>query len=237
MIRRKKVSAKKTIERIFTPGDASKYITHDGIQQGDQVVLYCRVSTRQQNHNGNLDTQEQYLRNQIDKRDAKVVHVVRYVGSGFEPLRLPLAVRFAKQHSAKIVALSTDRFIRHESFKSTGTKKARTLRVNTGGLEILREIAKGVELVTLLDPNATLPECAGLQKKIGQQMKNSKGGRPNKRKPGYKKERRQKNLPIVFQLRTEGLKIRDIARKLIIHESTIRHWLRNFSNDESTELK
>ncbi|QDT18325.1 recombinase family protein [Gimesia chilikensis] len=232
MIRRKKVSAKKTIERIFTPGDASKYITHDGIQQGDQVVLYCRVSTRQQNHNGNLDAQEQYLRNQMGKRDAKVVHVVRYVGSGFEPLRLPLAVRFAKQHGAKIVALSTDRFIRHESFKSTGSKKARKLRVNTRGLEDLREIAKGVELVTLLDPNASLEDCIKLQSEIGQQAKFNKGGRPLKRKPGYKKQRRLKFLEKVIQLQEQGKSIRDIEKELKIPSSTVHSWVSSFFNGD-----
>lgn len=150
MIRRKKVSAKKIIEKLFQPGDASKYITYDGIQDGDRVVLYCRVSTRQQNHSGNLDAQEQYLKTEMAKRGAKVVQVVKYVGSGFEPLRLPLAVKYAEQHRAKIVAISTDRFIRNEYFKSTGTKSERNARANLKGLETLKQSAQGIELVTLL---------------------------------------------------------------------------------------
>ncbi|QDT82451.1 recombinase family protein [Gimesia chilikensis] len=230
MTRRKKVSAKKTIKRIFTPGDASKYITHDGIQQGDQVVLYCRVSTRQQKHSGNLDAQEKYLRTQMAKRGAKVVNVVRYVGSGFEPLRLPLAVMYAKQHRAKIVALTTDRFIRHESFKSTGTNKTRSFRVNERGLENLQEIAKGVELVTLQDPNAILEDCLKLQREIGQLSKSNKGGRPLKRMPGYKKERRQKNLEKTIQLKKQGKSVREIGKELKIPSSTIHTWVSSFFN-------
>lgn len=232
MIRRKKVSAKKVIEKLFQPGDASKYITFDGIRDGDRVVLYCRVSTRQQNHTGNLDAQEQYLKAEMAKRGAKVVQVVKYVGSGFEPLRLPLAVKYAEQHRAKIVAISTDRFIRNEFFKSTGSKSERNARANIKGLETLKQSAQGIELVTLLYPNASLLECSGLQKKIGQQFKNRKGGRPKKYPPGYKKKRRNEYLPKVRCLRSEGLGIREIARRLDLPEATVRYWVRKFLNRE-----
>lgn len=232
MIRRKKLSAKKTIRRIFSPGDASQYITHDGIQSGDRVVLYCRVSTRQQNHSGNLDSQEKYLRTQMGKRKARVVEVVRYVGSGFEPLRLPFAVRMAQQHGAKIVAITTDRFIRHDYFKSTGSKFERNARANIEGLEALKQCAQEIELVTLLHPNASLLECSGLQKKIGQRFKNRKGGRPKKNTPGYKKKRRNEYLPKVRRLRSEGSAIREIARRFDLPEATVRYWVRNFLKPE-----
>lgn len=230
MIRRKKVSAKKTIERIFTPGDASKYITHDGIQQGDQVVLYCRVSTRQQYHSGNLIAQEAYLRTQINARGAIVVKSVRFVGSGFFPLRLAYAATLAKQCGAKIVALTTDRLIRNEFYKSTGSNLERNVRANLEGLETLKQCAQGIELVTLLHPNASLSESSGLQKKIGQEVKGRKGGRPKKNPPGYKKVRRDENLPTVRRLQIEGVGIREIARRLGLPEATVRYWVRNFFN-------
>ena len=227
MIRRKKVSAKKTIERIVTPGDASAYITHDGIQKGDRVVLFCRVSTRQQNHSGNLEGQEHYLTDQMHARGAIVVCVEKYVGSGLDPLHLIQAAKIARQCSAKIVALTTDRFIRHEFFKATRAKN-RQLRVNQYGLELLQDIATGVELVTLEDPNASLSKCAGLLKRVGQIAKGRKGGRPKKKIPGDKKKRRQHYLPRVYQLCTEGHSNREIARRLNLPESTVRYWVRNF---------
>ena len=227
---RKKVSAKKSIENKVTPGDASKYISYDCIKSGDKVVLYCRVSTRQQNHSGNLIAQEAYLRAQITSKGAIVVNAVHFVGSGFFPLHLAYAATLAKQCGAKIVALTTDRLIRNNFYKSTGSNLERNARANLEGLETLKQCAQGIELVTLLHPNASLNECLGLQKKIGQEVKGRKGGRPKKNSPGYKKVRRNENLQIVRRLRIEGVGIREIARRLGLPEATVRYWVRNFFN-------
>ncbi|MCH9652586.1 MAG: recombinase family protein [Planctomycetes bacterium] len=227
---RKKVSARKSIEKKVSPGDASKYISYDCIKPGDQVVLYCRVSTRQQNYTGNLDAQERYLRTQVTERGAIVVTAVQCVGSGFYPFRLAYAASLAKQSGAKIVALTTDRFIRNEFFKSTGSKFERNARANIEGLETLKQCAEGIELVTLVHPNTSLLECSGWQKKIGQQVKSRKGGRPKKNPPGYKKERRHEKLPKVRELRSEGVGIRETARRVSLPEATVWYWVRNFLN-------
>jgi len=227
--KRKRVSARSWVEGLCRPGRAAAYTTHDRIRPGDAVVLACRVSSRQQDHTGNLTAQERYLRAEIAARRADVVGVVKYVGSGFDPLWVARAARRAKQHNAtKIVAIATDRLIRHPDFKATGNDWERNARAHTDDLEKLKWYAGSVELVTLMPPDAPLSECMALYKKIGQQIKNRKGGRPRKNSPGYKKERRLRNLSKVFWMRAVGYPVRRIARILDIPESTVRRWVRHF---------
>jgi hypothetical protein len=228
MTARKKVSARGWIEQYCRPGNARDFITHDGIRPGDRVVLCCRVSTRQQDHTGNLTAHERHLRAEIAARRANVVGVVRHVGSGFDPLWVGRAAYIAKRHNAKIVAIATDRLIRHPDYKSTGTRYERNARACTEDLEDLNRYADGVELVTLTDPDATLADCMAVHKKIGQHAKGRKGGRPGKNPPGYKKERRLRNQSQVFWMRAVGYPVRQIARILDQPESTVRRWVRRF---------
>ena len=228
MTKRKRVSARSTVERHCNPGNAASYITHDGIQPGDRVVLCCRVSTRQQNHRGNLTAHERHLRAEIAARRAEVVGLVRYVGSGCDPLWVSRAAAIAKPHHAKLVALTTDRFVRHPDYKSTGSDYERNARANTEALEDLKRYVGGVELVTLVDPDAPLATCMGVMRRVGQQVKWNPGGRPKKNPPGYKKQRRLKNQPQVFWMHAVGYTARRIARILDLPESTVRRWVRRF---------
>ena len=157
-----------------------------------------------------------------------MVGVVQQVGSGFDPLWVVRAADIAKRHNGKIVAITADRLIRHPDFKSTGNNYERNARANTEDLEDLKRFAGCVELVTLTDPDATLAECMALYKKIGQQVKGRKGGRPRKNPPGYKKERRLRNQSKVFWMRAVGYPVRRIARILHEPESTVRRWVRRF---------
>ena len=131
----------------------------------------------------------------------------------------------AKRHNAKIVAITTDRLIRHADFKSKGTEYERNARANTEDLDDLKRYADGVELVTLVDPDAPMADCMALHKEIGQQVKGRKGGRPRKNPPGYKKERRLRDQPEAVRLRAEGKSIREIAHILGVPVSTVHRWL------------
>ena len=157
-----------------------------------------------------------------------MVEVVRHVGSGFDPLWVARVADIAKRHNAKIVAITTDRLIRHADFKSKGTEYERNARANTEDLDDLKRYADGVELVTLVDPDAPMADCMALHKEIGQQVKGRKGGRPRKNPPGYKKERRLRNQSKVFWMRAVGYPVRQIARILDEPESTVRRWVRRF---------
>jgi hypothetical protein len=153
---------------------------------------------------------------------------MRHFGSGLDPLWVAHAADIAKRHNAKIVAVTTDRLIRHPDFKSTGNKFKRNARANTGHLEDLKWSVDGVELVTLADPDAPMADCMALHKKIGRQSKNRKGGRPSKNPPGFKKERRLRNQSKVFWMCAVGYPVRQIARILDEPESTVRRWVRHF---------
>lgn len=228
MTKLKRVSARSTVERHCNPGNAASYITHDGIQPGDRVVLCCRVSTRQQNHRGNLTAHERHLRAEIAARRTEVVDLVSHVGPGYDPLWVARAADIAKRHNAKLVAITTDRLVRHPDYKSTGSNYERNARANTEGLDDLKRYADGVELVTLVDPDAPLATCMGVMKKIGQQVKGRKGGRPGKNPPGYKKERRLRNQSQVYWMCAVGYPVRKIAHMLDLPESTVRRWVRRF---------
>lgn len=134
---RKRVSAKKWA----VPGKASNYIVHDCNRPGDKVILCCRVSSHEQNRRRNLEDQETNLRREMEKRGAVVVHVRKYEGSGVDPIWPAGAAAMAKEQGAKLVAETTDRFIRHPSYHS---KKRPDLQAHGMHLDKLRLCTEGV---------------------------------------------------------------------------------------------
>jgi hypothetical protein len=72
------------------------------------------VSTRIQNHKGNLQDQENSHRAIVEVWEASVVGVVKYTGSGQDPSRWHWkAVELAKPQNAKLLAETINRFVRH----------------------------------------------------------------------------------------------------------------------------
>ena len=169
---RNRVSARRRLER----GKASNYISSiDNIKRGDKVVLACRVSGREQERRRNLDGYEAHMRTEMERLDAVVVDVVCRQISGFDPYWIGAAVEIAKKHDAKIVALSTNRLIRHPAYHS---ERCWDAQARTPDLEYLKYWAQGVQLVTVLNPDASPREERSLQTKVGQCAKGRKGGRP-----------------------------------------------------------
>ncbi len=107
-------------QRRWQFGDLSQYITQWQPYRGQQVVLCCRVSERTQDHNGNLADAENGLCQIAESHGVIVVDVVRYVGSGCDPIWLARAAAIAKQHGAILVAESANRFIRHPAYAGEG---------------------------------------------------------------------------------------------------------------------
>lgn len=213
---RKRVSAKRRIVR----GNASGYISHANLQHGDKVVLACRVSTYQQDVKGNLRNQTLNLSAEVEKLGAEVVGIVRYAGPGSDPYWLYRAKAIAEQYGAKIVAESTNRLIRHPDYHSklNYSAQARTIE-----LEDLSYWTRGVELTTVLHPDATPKEERAYQTKRGQRAKNRKGGR--RMRP---KKRRESLKPEAIRLRKNGNSIRAIARQINVPKSTIQRWVADF---------
>jgi hypothetical protein len=164
--------------RWLTPGRASEHIlSFPVIKPGDRIVMPCRESTKAQERRGNLDDQESYLRLQIEGRGAKVVGVIKYVGTGADPYWLARAVALARKHKANfIVAESTDRFIRHPCWN----KHNQDLQPRPCDFEDLMRWADGVPLVTFLHPDTPFEKVKSHQSHRGQSAKGRRGGRPVK---------------------------------------------------------
>lgn len=226
---RPRVSAR----RCLQPGKASKYISPiEAIQPGDRVVLWLRVSTQWQE--ANLDDQEANLRRVVEERGATVVAVVRYVGSscGGERAREDLldrladAAELARQHGAKLLAESTNRFVRPTWYDSK-LPKAQATELD---LRDLQWATKDVVLVTHLHPDATPKQERAYHTARGQREKDRKGGRPpSPPKAGYKKLRRDELLPYVVGWHEDGLTLGQIAKKAGLPRSTVQDWIAKYA--------
>jgi len=175
-VTRKRLSARSRIEQRDRPGKASDFIGHAEkvIRPGDDVVICYRVSEWKQSRTGNLDDQEENLRQRAAELGANVVGVVRHIGSGCDPSWLFQAAQKAKLHGAKLFAESTDRLIRSREYN----KKNQDAQARQTDLEDLKEWTLGIPLATDLDPSASPQAVRSYQRKRGQRLKESRGGRP-----------------------------------------------------------
>ncbi len=221
---RRRVSAASRIEVLCTAGTASNYIRDFKlIQRGTKVVLCLRVSGCTQQQNKNLDDSESFLRKELEQIGAIVVGVIRHVGSGWDPEWLLPAVRLGKKHGAVLLAESTDRFIRNPYYHSRFWQNGQASELD---LQYLRRTVGDATLVTWLHPDATPAEIRSHQRKRGQEAKGNKGGRPKKKKAGYKKELREEWKPQVLLMHREGNSIPDIMRITKLKRRTIYNWIK-----------
>src|SRR5687768_14535119 len=131
-----------SVRHRFSRGRASDYIqSWDSLCPGDKVIICCRVSNCDQNRkserNSRLRDQEVFLRRRLcEISNIEVVRVLQYVGSGCNPFWLARAIHVASQHNAKLVAESTNRFIRSPYYHSNDWPEA---QARPSELEDLRE--------------------------------------------------------------------------------------------------
>ena len=222
-MKRKRVSSVRRLELRYATGDASLVIGHvSELRKGSRVVLACRVSSCQQKKKKNLDDQEKNLRLIATQLGLVVVACSKQTTSGWKPHWLVGVYRKAREKGASVLAESTDRLIRNELYNSQTQPEFQASEQN---LQLLPELFEKVGLFTCLDPMASPSEVRSFQTKRGQLAKGSKGGRPRKACPGYKKEQRLKQMPIALQLRQAGYSIGEIAKKLGRPKATIQCWL------------
>jgi len=231
--------------RRLEAGRAGNYIRAFGLRPGDKVIIWCRVSGRSQGLNGNPQNQATALRKVCEDCGAIVVDVFEIVGSGLDTGEygteehlgmLARAAAKARKEGAILLAESTDRFIRPDFYHSN---KCPGALPRTRELDILQEMTLGVQLMTLLDPDAKPREVKRYQTKRGQLLKNNKGGRPpgsekekEKNEPGYMKSRKERLLPKVLQLHNQGDSIRMIMRKTGLGStSTVFEWIKRYSKE------
>jgi hypothetical protein len=211
--------------RRLERGKASDYIRLCDLKPGDLVVLWCRVSRSEQNRTQKLNRQVLNLRAAVERMGAVVVAVVTHVGPGWDPEWLVRPTAIAKRHGAALVAEAVSRMVRSHAYHSVNNPEA---QANEFELQELRRYTYGVELLTLLDPDATPGEERAYQTKRGQKMSGRVGGRPPKKPAGYKKERYLQNRVKVRWCVVAGIKGRRLARFLNVPDATARAWVRRF---------
>jgi len=211
-----------TARRRTLAGDGRKYVSKASeiLSPGDLVFLLLRVSTWMQDHKGNLKASEDFLRAEMKKLGVIVVDVGHHIGSGYEPYWIGPYAYQAEKLGAKLVAEDLTRLIRPACYD----KLNQDAQAHDVDLQDMQYHARGVPLITLLDPNASPSECRSHQIKRGQGAKN-KGGRPPKQTAGYKKKMREKKKPEVVKLYADGLPISEICKRLNIARSTAYSWL------------
>lgn len=205
------------------PGKASNVINHNTIHPGDNVVLACRVSGRSQNRGRNNEDQEVGQRIHVKACEATVIGVVKHVGPGDDPSWTEEAAVIARKYDAKILAETTNRFIRHPDYHSVNNFNAQARECD---LERLRSCTEGVELVTILHPDASPSEERSYQSKRGHRAGGNTGGRPPVKNSGYMNDRRKKLRPQAVEMHQKGLSLRAIGVKLKVAHTTIDRWIK-----------
>ncbi len=164
-------------------GRASDYLHYlpDLPEEGRKlVVLYCRVSSPEQERDGNLSDQEDEAIQQLRTMGIRRGHGLVGVVSGVESSRIqdsrPLlerAIAEARKRGAILVTMHRDRLLRSRHFDGTNETEAPTI----ADYVQLRRMAGDVSLASIRDPDQP---ARSDQVKRGQQAKGNRGGRPLK---------------------------------------------------------
>ena len=229
-----KESLRKRDPELFEPGADKTGIASDYIsdirspKRGQRVVIYCRVSGRDQERSQNLSDQGENLKNESKQRGFVVVEIISEVASGWKEDRdgLLRAVEIAREKKAIVVAESVTRFIRSRDYNSVTNWNAKPTVADYNRLQLETD---GVELATLINPDATPEEIRSYETKRGKKSKGNPGGRPKKCSPGYKKRERQMYLPKVLELYKQNKNIAAIARSVNLKYDTVYSWIVKFS--------
>ena len=207
-----------------TDGDvASQFVGYfyTALKTGDDVVLAVRVSgSGQKTH---MPDQESSLRTPCEQKGVIVVEVVPYIGSasGKKGDNWSSWIRkvydTARARNAKVLAFSIDRFIRNPYYNSQDPIRCK-LRATEKDLQELREQTLGVELVTLMHPDASFEEVHRRKVMIGQASTKKPLGRP-------KKQLREVLNPIVIKLESQGKTYTEITEAIGVTRGTAHRWV------------
>jgi hypothetical protein len=193
---------------------------------GSRVVLVVRVSSREQELGCNLADEVANLRREAERRGLIVIGIHAYVGSGWNPDLYP-ALTLAWEHGAVILAESVDRLMRPRDFHS---QKNPTAVLSLGDLRTLHHLAAGIQLYTLVHPDASPGAVRSYQTKRGQAAKGSRGGRPVKGRDAFRLNWQGEALRLHdagWSLRAVAAEISRLGGRPITYQS-IRNWLLSF---------
>jgi len=215
-------------------GRASDFIGRfETNQPGEVVDLLVVVSNSEHNRDRTLRDSEAFLRRAVHQRGAAVGEVTHWKGGRYAGFKLPRPFRKAawkaKAQGRKLLAESTDRFLRDPYYHSNDAPDRQVWRRED--FEDLRDHFLDVPLVTYLDPDASPKAVRSFQRKRGKEMKGNPGGRCSKRRRGHRncKAIKEQWLPIVQGLKDQGLNAHQIYRDLqtrgaVIVYRTVLRW-------------
>ena len=230
---RKVASAKESIRKrdpeLFEPGAdkigiASDYISDiRSLKSGQRVVIYCRVSTSDQERKRNLNEQVKNLIREVEQLGFIIIITFREVGAGWQEYRdvLMYAAEHALAKDAVLVAESCTRFTRNKDYNSKTNWKVRPTQAD---YRRLQRDTHGVKLATLINPDATPEEIRSFETKRGKKAKSKLGGRPKKQAGRGDPERKEMMLPKVKWMIWTGGSLKNIASILGVSHTTVMKW-------------
>ena len=212
---------KKLYDLTPTPCKASDFIHHfkDIYYPGILIILYIRVSGREQQRRKNREAQEKQCLEFLGKHDVKIIAIYKETASGWAGDRnLYEIAKEAKNKNAWIVSLSTDRLIRSEDYKST----KQHIQPTKWEFERFVKELDGAKVATILHPDTPWEIVRGIQSKRGMVAKNKKGGRP-KNLHMTKAEIDQMNNSKIYWLRfCRVFSVDEISKLTGIPRTTVR---------------
>lgn len=185
------------------------------------IAIWCRVSTRQQERNGNLAAQEVGMLEWAERKKFYVTGVFSDVRNGryLEGSdSWDKAVCFARENRYPLLAWSLDRFIRVEGYSGYESDAL------YGKREIQLLQALEVVLMTRLHPDTPMSVVRSEMTRNGQRSKERKGGRPPTQGKRWKLTDADKRK--IVRLRKQHLSHGQIAEAMERPRSTVSEFLR-----------
>jgi len=203
------------------PAKLSNYIDHlpDTLwmDSNQLLLLHTRVSTLQQKKDGSLKRQADRLVREVKAVGGQILfdevfyNEVSLAKGSRRSLECLSAI--AKEYGAVIVAETADRFIRGKDFDP---------KTNPSALPTEEELIEftskyNCAFVSVIHPDTTYKEIKSYQSKVEK-------GMPAKHHTGWRKERREKYLERVLQLRRKDMSYGAIAERLNLTKRLVQFW-------------
>ncbi len=191
-----------------------------------KCVIVSRVSSVKQELNGDLQDQEDFLLYIACKTRLSFVQAFQHVGDGRDLAWLHIPLKTAKSHKALILAESSCRILRPETYSKT-RQRAEYTDKDLSKLE--RFLGRyNIQIMSYLDPDCSYEEVRDHQSN----RRNVEVAKVNR------KERKKKCLNRVLELDKNGYSSRSIA-KIVNFElgvslsyGAICEWLLNFKKSK-----
>jgi hypothetical protein len=192
--------------------------------------LYCRVSGRRQD----LGAQKRGARRFCEEAGFGIEHTFGETVPGWsldldKRPALYRAIALCRQTGLPLFIPCTSRLLRSGNYHAHHSPHARPM---VPEFEKLMNVLGGVEVLTLNDPDADPVDDEAFLGSLSAGESGRRVGRPRKKCPGYRRERRVEYLPAARKLRKQGKSFAEIARivsltfGIPISSRGIQNWLK-----------